>query len=140
MLTNTKNNACAVSMEEFGIAVVIMTSIDEIETVLDQYTSQPDWIWCQGRGKQYMYESLKTKLQLLDAHFSKHPELVDLENKEWADFCNDCMLLYVLDAFLFDKPFALVHPDSYAQNYRHAAVDTTGGVLPRLIPGIPVMN
>lgn len=140
MFNNKTKQSCAISMEAFGISTVVMTTLERIQLVLDQYSIQPDKAWCGGRGKKYLHKSLKAKLVLQDVHFNKHPELVSKYSEEWSNFCEDCILLYVLDAYLFEKPFELIHPESYAQNLSKASIDATGGVIPDLIPGISVIH
>lgn len=127
-------------MSDLGISTVVMTSIEDIESISDQFETQPDSIWYQGRGKHFMHQFLKKELQAQDAHFSKHPKLVNEFNEEWTNFCEDCVLLFVLDAYLFDKPYQLMHPDSFMKNVKKAAIDASGGITPDLIAGIPVIN
>jgi hypothetical protein len=140
MNINKTKQRCAISMESFGISTVVMTSIEKIQWIEDQYNSQPDWTWCDGRGKKYLHESLKAELKLQDSYFNKHSDLVNEQSEEWGDFCEDCILLFVLDALLLNKPYELIHPDTYAANISHAAIDATGGMHPELISDIPVVN
>lgn len=140
MFNNNQKQTCAISMSDLGISTVVMTSIEDIEWIEHQYETQPDSTWHGGRGKRFMHKFLKKDLQAQEVHFNKHPELINEFNEEWTNFCDDCILLFVLDAHLFDKPYQLIHPDSFMKNLNKAGVDATGGVTPDLIPGIPVIN
>ena len=140
MFTQTKKQPCAVSMTDLGISTVILTDKEGIEKVLYEYEAAPDHVWCDGRGKRYMYLMLKQALQSKDAHFNKHPELINQSNQDWVDFCDDCLLLYALDAFLYEKPIMLIHPESYAQQLQSTKYDATGGDMPKLIEGIPIVQ
>lgn len=138
MLLNTRKDTCAISLAELGITSVVLTSKQDIEGVMHEFESNPDHIWCGGRGKKYLYKSLKVELQEQDKYFNRNPGLVSSLNQEWTNFCDDCVLLYVLDAYLFNKPFALIHPDSYMANIDKAGINAAFGVIPDLIQGIPV--
>ena len=140
MFTNNQKQTCAISMSDFGISTIVMTSVEEIEWIAHQYKTQPDSTWRGGRGKRFMHKSLKKELKAQDGHFTKYPELVNQFNEEWTNFCEDCVLLFVLDSHLFNKPYQLIHPDSFMKNLNKAGVDATGGVTPALIPEIPFIN
>ena len=140
MFTQTKNQPCAVAMSDLGISTVILTDKEEIEQILHEYETAPDHVWCDGRGKRYMYLMLKQVLQCKDKHFNKHPELITQSNQDWVDFCDDCILLFLLDVHLNEKPVQLIHPQSYAEQIQHAQFDATNGQMPVLLDGIPVMQ
>lgn len=137
MFTQTKKQPCAVSMEDLGISTVILTDKGEIEQILYEYETAPDHVWCEGRGKQYMYLMLKQVLQGKDEYFIKHPELITHSNQDWVDFCDDCILLFLLDVHLNNKPVKLIHPQSYAEHIQHAQFDATSGQISVLIDGVP---
>lgn len=137
MLTSHKET-CAISLGNHGITTIVLTSKQDIEAVLYEFVNSPDRVWCDGQGKHYLHKSLKLELQRQDKYFNSNPNLVNPFNQEWADFCDDCVLLYVLDAHLFNKPFELIHPDSYAANITKATINATSGAVPDLIAGIPI--
>jgi len=140
MLLNKPKQTCAISMGEHGITTVVLTSKEDIESTMHEFKTSPDSVWCGGRGKRYLYKSLKKELQALDKYFDSNPALVSAMNQKWTDFCDDCVLLYVLDALLFNKPFALIHPESYVANINKASINATSGAIPDLISGIPVVQ
>jgi hypothetical protein len=140
MLIKQQKQTCAISMGELGIATVVLTSKEDIEATMHEFTVSPDYVWCNGRGKRYLYKSLKEELQGLDKHFNSNPAYVTAMNQKWTDFCDDCVVLYVLDALLFNKPFLLIHPESYVANIHNAVINATSGGVPDLIPGIPVQQ
>lgn len=140
MLLHKPKQTCAISMADFGIKTVVLTSKEDIESTMNEFETSPDSVWCGGRGKRYLYKSLKKELQALDKYFDGNPAYVTAMNQEWTDFCDDCVLLYVLDALLFNKPFALIHPESYMANIDKASINATSGALPDLISGIPLVQ
>lgn len=139
ILAGKKKQVCAIDLTTFDISTVIVTSIEDIDEVKRQYEVFPDSDWCQGRGKKHLFKMLKKKLKKQDGYFNQNPAEVTALNQEWNDFCEDCLLLYVLDVHLNNKPFALIHPDTFVEKKKDAVFDATSGVVPQLIPGIPVL-
>jgi hypothetical protein len=137
MLTSHKET-CAISLGNHGITTIVLTCKQEIEEVLHEFATSPDHVWCNGKGKLYLHKFLKSELQQQDKFFNSNPSLVNSLNQEWSDFCDDCVLLYVLDAYLFNKPFELIHPDSYMANIAKVTINATSGAVPDLIAGIPI--
>lgn len=138
MLLTSHKETCAISLGNHDITTIVLTSKQDIEEVLHEFATSPDYVWCNGQGKHYLHKFLKSELQRQDKYFNSNPSLVNPLNQEWTDFCDDCVLLYVLDAYLFNKPFELIHPDSYAANISKAAINATSGAIPGLIAGIPI--
>ena len=135
-----KNEKCAISMIEFGITTAILTSKSGIDEILHELINSPDEKWCDGRGKAYLHGLLKRELIEEDQFFNRYPKLVSRSNQRWVNFCDDCLLLYVLDAYLFEKPFLLIHPASYEYGIQSALAIATDGSKPDLINGIPVLQ
>ena len=138
MSAKTKLDRCAISMMDFDIKTVLLTSKQQIVEILYEFEMEPDHVWCDGRGKEYMHLFLKKILWAKDQYFNDHPELINLENQDWEDFCDDCVTLYVLDAHLHNKSIKLIHPDVYAIQVQQAQHVATGGIMPDLIEGIPL--
>lgn len=109
MFKTSDNQMCAISMAEYGLRTTIMTNSREIDEVMQEYKLRPDHYWCGGLGKKYLYQSLKSSLQPKDLHFSRNPMLANPLNHEWTDFCDDCVLLFVLHAHLLGRPILLSH-------------------------------
>lgn len=129
---------CAIALTDFGITTAIITTIEDIEEVTQQFETYPDSAWCEGRGKKYLFKMLKKKLKIQDTYFNKNIEEITALNQTWVDFCDDCLLLFVLDTHLNGKPFRLMHPELFKKLKKDAPFDATSGVDPVLIPGIPI--
>lgn len=134
------SDLCAVLMIELGIESVVLTPKSNIDFIMHDLETLPDEAWMGGLGKKNLHSTLKEKLLTQDKFFSKNPHLVKPDNQEWVNFCDDCVILIVLDAYLFNKPILLMHPDAYASAYKDAKVSSTDGSIPVFIDSIPVIH
>ena len=130
----------AINLEHLGINTTVLTTIGEIEEVMTEFDSQPDKIWCGGLGKKFMYKMLLKRLKKQDHYFTQHPSQVDAGNPKWIEFCDDCFILFVLDAFLNGQVVKLMHPDQYKNMMQNTPFDGTTGGMPDLIEGIPTLH
>jgi len=130
----------AINLQPLGIHTTVLTTIGEIEELMSEFDIQPDEIWCNGLGKKYMYKMLLGKLKKQDLFFTKHPNKVDAGNPKWIEFCDDCFILFVLDAFLNGQLVKLMHPDQYKNMIQNTPFDGTTGGMPDLIDGIPTLH
>lgn len=128
----------AVTLEDLGISMVVLASNKEINALMRECETTPDSIWCDGRGKLFLREILFLELHKKNQFFDDHPQFADDSNSEWVEFCNDCVLLAVLDAYLCNKPIKLIHPDSYEHGLKFASINATEGLVPGLIEDISV--
>ena len=126
----------AVDMRIYGIDTVVLTEHEELERMMREYASKPDEIWCDGRGKKYLHKFLRKKLVKENRHFDKNPKEIQRNSKRWANYMDDCVIFATLNAFLFDQPVYLVHPQSYSNLIAEAPVNATAGELPTLIEDI----
>ena len=130
----------AISLNRLGINTNLLTTIGEIEDTIRDLEDTPDHHWCNGLGKEYLYQKLLRKLRVKDLYFTKNPIKVKPSNPKWKDFCNDCMLLYVLDTLRGDKIFRLIHPTQYRNMLNEGIyLDGTTGRLPDYIKSIPTV-
>ena len=130
----------AINLQPLGIHTTVLTTIGEIEELMTEFDNQPDKIWCNGLGKGYMYKMLLRKLKKQDLYFTKHPNKVKVSNSKWIEFCDDCFILFVLDAFLNGQIVKLMHPDQYKTMIKNTAFEGATGDMPDLIEGIPTLN
>ena len=129
-----------INLQPLGIHTTVLTTIGHIEELMTEFDNQPDKIWCNGLGKQYMYKTLLRELKKQDLYFTKHPNKVKLSNSKWIEFCDDCLILFVLDAFLNGQIVKLMHPDQYKAMVKNTAFEGATGDMPDLIEGIPTLN
>ncbi len=134
------NTKCAVTLIPLGIYTTVMTTMGEIEETQRELEETPDHAWCNGLGKDHLFKILTRKLKAQDVYFTNNPKKVKHTNPKWIDFCNDCLLLYVLNAMRNGNVFHLVHPTQYRENIKKTLLDGTSGRLPDYIPGIPTIH
>jgi hypothetical protein len=128
-----------ISLMKLGINTHILTTVREIEETKKELEETPDHHWCNGLGKDYLYKILLRKLKVKDVYFNENPAKIKPRNPKWIDFCNDCLLLYVLDTMLSDGVFKLVHPAQYREMIKATKHDATTGGLPDYIENIPTV-
>lgn len=140
---NVKSNLnakAAISLTHLGISTTVLTTIGEIEEMIEEFESQPDGNWCNGLGKEFLYKMLLRKLREKDVYFTNNPKKVTPSNQKWRDFCNDCFTLFVLDSVRNGNVIKLVHPDQYRERLKETIFDGTTGDLPDYIEGIPTIQ
>ena len=140
MFNNSSSQMSAISLAELGISMTVLIDMKCIESVWQDFSCKPDHVWFDGKGKKFMHLALKEKLQAQDKLFEASPELANQSNPDWLNFCDDCVILFILDAYLYDKPLVFLHPDSYSEAVNSARINETGGVMPDLIADIPVLQ
>lgn len=106
----------AILMNSFGINTVVMTKHSRIDWYLKEYLTQPDELFGGGLGKNELLRRLEYLLPKEDKYFDSHPSQAVRKNQRWVDFCEDCVILVTLTAFLKKKKIVLVHPDVYDSN------------------------
>ncbi len=137
----TTNKAMsAVDMSTYGIGTVVLTEHEGLEKMMREYATQPDEIWCDGRGKKYLHKVLRKQLLKEDQYFDKNPNAIQRNSERWENFMDDCVLFATLNAFLFGQPVFLVHPQSYEKSIAKAPVNATSGGLPTLIDDIFIIQ
>ena len=137
---STNNAMSAVDMSTYGIGTVVLTEHEGLDRMMREYATMPDEIWCDGRGKKYLHKMLRKQLLKEDKYFDKNPKAIQRNSERWAIFMDDCVIFATLNAFLFDQPVYLVHPQSYEKSIEKAPVNATSGELPTLIDDICVLH
>ena len=130
----------ALSMSSFGINTVVMTRHSKIDWYLNEYLTQPDSLFGGGLGKKELLRRLERLLPKEDQYFDFHPDQAITTNQRWVDFCEDCIVLATLAAFLEEKNILLIHPDSYKSNTGINSQYEKIENQPTLIPGIPSLH
>lgn len=110
---NSKNIYHGVYMMPFGISTVVMATQSCLEWHMNEYRNQPDNLFCEGLGKRVLLKRLEYLLPIEDKYFDSNPNLAVSENQRWKDFCDDCVILATLSAFLNNSSVVLIHPNSY---------------------------
>jgi hypothetical protein len=59
----------AIPMDRFGINTVVLTRHKELIDIREVFMNDPDWAWCEGKGKRFMHQMLKKDLVAEDAYF-----------------------------------------------------------------------
>ena len=139
-LESNLGSKAAINLQHLGIKTTVLTTIGEIEELMTEFDSQPDKIWCNGLGKEFMYKRLLRTLKKQDRYFTQNPSKVKAGNPKWIEFCDDCFILFVLDAFRNGQVIKLVHPDQYKKMIQSTIFDGTTGGMPDLIEGIPTIH
>jgi hypothetical protein len=130
----------ALLMSSFGINTVVMTRHSKIDWYLNEYLTQPDSLFGGGLGKKELLRRLEYLLPKEDQYFDFHPDQAITTNQRWVNFCEDCIVLATLAAFLEEKNILLIHPDSYKSNTGINSQYEKIENQPTLIPGIPSLH
>ena len=127
-------------MLHFGIRTNVLAQHSRIGWYLNEYKTQPDKKFGGGLGKMELLKILKYQLPLVDGYFDSNPHLATSANPRWQDFCEDCLVLATLSAFLNDEQIILIHPDAYKPteglNSRYEKIDQK----PSLIKGFDIRH
>ena len=85
-----------------------MASQSNLEWHMNKYRTQKDESFLKGLLKRLEYS-----LPLEDKFFDSNPHLAVSSNQRWKNFCDDCVILATLSAYLNNSRVVLIHPDSY---------------------------
>ena len=129
----SSNARVALAMQKFGIQMIVKTTQGEIEGFTEQFLLHADNGWGNGRDNSQLFADLKAKLLREDRYFNKHPNRATKSNQRWADFCEGCVILAVLNQVVHGSPIMLVHPTQYAEHIKRALVVATDGSPPDYI-------
>ena len=97
-----------VYMAPFGLSTIVMASQSNLEWHMNKYRTQKDESFLKGLLKRLEYS-----LPLEDKFFDYNPHLAVSSNQRWKNFCDDCVILATLSAYLNNSRVVLIHPDSY---------------------------
>lgn len=137
---STTKAKSAIDMSRYGIGTVVLTEHDGLDRMMLEFATKPDDIWCEGRGKKYLHKMLRKQLLKEDKYFDKNPKAIQRNSERWINFLDDCVLFATLNAFLFDEPVFLVHPQSYEKSIAKSPYNATSGELPTLFEDILVVQ
>lgn len=130
----------AIDMSRYGIGAVVLTEHEGLDQMMSEYATKPDGTWCKGRGKKYLHNMLLKKLMKEDKYFDRNPKAVQRNSERWKKFMDDCVVFATLNAFLFDQPVYLVHPQSYEKAIAESPFDATSGESPTFFEDITVLQ
>ena len=108
----------AIPMDRFGINTLAITQHEFLIEAREKFLNDPDWTWCEGRGKKYMHQILKENLLAEEAYFEAHIEEAIEGNQRWMNFIDDCVIYAVLDEVIKDD-FLLLSFSSSINNVSH---------------------
>jgi len=128
----------AIPMSRFGIQTLVLTQHQQLIDIREAFLNDPDWSWCDGKGKQFMHQMLKKDLMAEDAYFETNIDEAIESNQRWVDFMNDCVIFAVLDEVLTSNPLLLLHP-SCIDNVSYPKMPALN-IKPSLIDDIGVLN
>jgi len=139
MKKNSKTKYSAISMAELGIDTVVLTPHENLENIFVEFENEPDFIWADGKGKKFLYESLYETLKHEDSVFTATPSIAKKNPKRWVNFMDDCVTFAVLHTVLTDQPLKLLHPSCFTNSdkKKKLIIDTTKGIIPDLLDSIP---
>ena len=137
---STTKAKSAIDMSRYGIGTVVLTEHDGLDRMMLEFATKPDDIWCEGRGKKYLHKMLRKQLLKEDKYFDKNPKAIQRNSERWINFLDDCVLFATLNAFLFDEPVFLVHPQSYEKSIAKSLYNATSGELTTLFEDILVVQ
>lgn len=130
----------ALNMQQYGINSAILFKHSEMDKIIEEYESTDDLVWCDGRGKKFMFHFIKNKLKKEDKYFDSHTDEAFIGNQRWDNFCSDCILLSALGAHVYNNQIMLLHPQSYEENFINSPIRATDGMKPSLIEGIKILQ
>jgi hypothetical protein len=128
----------AIPMSRFGIQTLVLTQHQQLIDIREAFLNDPDWSWCDGKGKQFMHQMLKKDLMAEDAYFETNIDEAIESNQRWVDFMNDCVTFAVLDEVITSNPLLLLHP-SCIDNVSYPKMPALN-IKPSLIDDIGVLN
>jgi hypothetical protein len=128
----------AIPMSRFGIQTLVLTQHQQLIDIREAFLNDPDWSWCDGKGKQFMHQMLKKDLMAEDAYFETNIDEAIESNQRWVDFMNDCVIFAVLDEVITSNPLLLLHP-SCIDNVSYSKMPALN-IKPSLIDDIGVLN
>jgi len=128
----------AIPMSRFGIQTLVLTQHQQLIDIREAFLNDPDWSWCDGKGKQFMHQMLKKDLMAEDAYFETNIDEAIESNQRWVDFMNDCVIFAVLDEVITSNPLLLLHP-SCVDNVSYPKMPALN-IKPSLIDDIGVLN
>ena len=111
-----------IDMTYYDIGCAILVEGQSVGNLCREFLETPDWKICGGRGKKYLHELLKKKLQKEDEYFLEHIDEAITTNDRWMSFMEDCVMFSALDHVITARPIRLIHPSSYG---RHQHSDMT---------------
>jgi hypothetical protein len=97
-----------VYMAPFGLSTIVMASQSNLEWHMNKYRTEKDESFLKGLLKRLEY-----LLPLEDKFFDSNPHLAVSSNQRWKNFCDDCVILATLSAYLNNSRVVLIHPDSF---------------------------
>jgi len=138
-MKKSKTKHSAVSLAELGINTVVLTPHVNIEKIFKKFENEPDFIWADGKGKNFLYESLLETLKDEDSVFTKSPEIAEKTPKRWLNFMHDCVIFAVLHSVVKGQPLRLLHPSCFTnpEPKMKLSIDKTEGLIPDLFSSIP---
>ena len=95
-----------VYMAPFGLSTIVMASQSNLEWHMNKYRTQKDESFLKGLLKRLEYS-----LPLEDKFFDSNPHLAVSSNQRWKNFCDDCVILATLSAYLNNRKFLLVEKE-----------------------------
>ena len=128
----------AIPMSRFGIQTLVLTQHQQLIDIREAFLNDPDWSWCDGKGKQFMHQMLKKDLMAEDAYFETNIDEAIESNQRWVDFMDDCVIFAVLDEVITSNPLLLLHP-SCIDNVGHPKMPPLN-IKPSLIDGVGILN
>lgn len=128
----------AIPMSRFGIQTLVLTQHQQLIDIRKAFLKDPDWSWCDGKGKQFMHQMLKKDLMAEDAYFETNIDEAIVSNQRWVNFMNDCVIFAVLDEVITSNPLLLLHP-SCIDNVSYPKMPALN-IKPSLIDDIGVLN
>ena len=128
----------AIPMSRFGIQTLVLTQHQQLIDIREAFLNDPDWSWCDGKGKQFMHQMLKKDLMAEDAYFETNIDEAIESNQRWVDFMNDCVIFAVLDEVITSNPLLLLQP-SCIDNVSYPKMPALN-IKPSLIDDIGVLN
>jgi len=130
----------AIDMSRYGIGTLVLTEHERLDRMMREYATKPDDIWCGGRGKEYLHKMLREQLLSEDKYFDKNPKAIKRNSERWDNFMDDCVIYATLNAFLFDQPVYLLHPDSYEKLIAMSPLNATSGELPTFFEDVSILQ
>jgi hypothetical protein len=107
---------------------------------MNEYETQPDTKFFSGLGKKELLRNLEILLPEEDKYFTQHPHLAISENQRWQNFCDDCVILATLSAFINGSKIVLLHPDSYDPSSGLNGQHEISSLRPSLVKGIGIQH
>jgi hypothetical protein len=103
-MEDKRDNRHAMSMQQYGVGMVILTTQGEIDDMTEKLALLP---LSQVRS---VHKRALEHVRKEERYFETYPERLLEERERYQDLCDDCVIVTLTGMVGFNKPGQFVHP------------------------------